>query len=151
MNTLIEKLSSKRSGAAGSTLLRVSLGVMFLAHSVVLKLFTFGLAGTAGYFASIGLPGSLAYVVFAAEAIGGTLLLANVATAWVALALIPVLAGAFWVHAGNGWVFSAAGGGWEYPLFLILVSVVVSLQAFAARSHIANRQHAALGSLAPQA
>jgi putative oxidoreductase len=121
-----------KGNAAGAALLRISLGVMFLTHSVVLKLFTFGLAGTAGYFESIGLPAALAYAVFAAEAIGGALLLANVATAWVSLALIPVLAGALWVHAGNGWVFSAAGGGWEYPLFLIVVSVVVALQAFAA-------------------
>jgi putative oxidoreductase len=141
----------KKGDATGAALLRVSLGVMFLAHSVVLKLFTFGLAGTAGYFASIGLPASLAYVVFAAEAIGGALLLANVATAWVSLALIPVLAGAFWVHAGNGWVFSAAGGGWEYPLFLVLVSVVVSLQAFAARSRNAASTPAVLGALAQQA
>ena len=97
-------------------LLRVALGVMYLTHSIVLKLFTFGLAGTAGYFASIGLPARLAYVVFAAEAVGGMLLLANVATAWVALALLPVLGGALWVHSGNGWVFSAPGGGWEYPV-----------------------------------
>jgi putative oxidoreductase len=117
-------------GALSSGLLRVSLGVMYLTHSVVLKLFTFGLAGTAGYFASIGLPSGLAYVVFAAEALGGLLLLANVATGWVSLALIPVLAGAFWVHAGNGWVFSNAGGGWEYPLFLIVISIVVALQHY---------------------
>ncbi|MDZ7810760.1 MAG: DoxX family membrane protein [Arhodomonas sp.] len=37
-------------------LLRVALGVMFLAHSVVLKLMTFGLPGTAQFFVSIGLP-----------------------------------------------------------------------------------------------
>lgn len=141
MSALIEK--------APTSLLRVSLGVMFVAHSVVLKLFTFGLAGTAGYFASLGLPPATAYLVFAAEAVGGVLLLANVATGWVALALIPVLAGAFWVHAGNGWVFSAAGGGWEYPLFLIVVSVVVALQAFAARVPASRR--APIGRVAPQA
>lgn len=120
--------------AVAAALLRVSLGVMFVAHSVVLKLFTYGLAGTAGYFESIGLPGALAYVVFAAEAIGGALLIANVATGWVSLALIPILAGAFWAHAGNGWVFSNANGGWEYPLFLIAVSAAVALQAFATRA-----------------
>jgi len=37
-------------------LLRVALGTMFLAHSVVLKLFVFTLPGTAKFFASIGLP-----------------------------------------------------------------------------------------------
>jgi putative oxidoreductase len=29
-----------------------------------------------------------------------------------------------WVHAGNGWVFTAPNGGWEYPAFLIVASVV---------------------------
>jgi putative oxidoreductase len=129
MSVLVEK-----GGAVSAALLRISLGVMFVAHSVVLKWFTYGLAGTAGYFESIGLPGALAYVVFAAEAAGGVLLIANVATGWVSLALIPILAGALWAHAGNGWVFSNANGGWEYPLFLIVVAAVVALQAFAART-----------------
>ena len=109
-------------------LLRVSLGVMYLAHSVVLKLLTFGLAGTAGFFTSIGLPGWLAYLTFAAEAVGGAMLVLGVQTRLVALALIPTLLGAIiWVHAPNGWVFSSKGGGWEYPLFLIAASVVLSL------------------------
>jgi putative oxidoreductase len=108
-------------------LLRVMLGVMYVAHSVVLKGFTYGLPGTAQFFQSIGLPGPLAYVVFGAEAIGGVLLIAGIATRTVSLALVPILAGALWTHAGNGWVFSDAGGGWEYPLFLILTSFVLAL------------------------
>jgi len=122
-----------KGGDAAALLLRISLGVMYLTHSIVLKVFTFGFAGTAGYFASLGLPSFTAYVVIAAEVIGGVLLLANVATGWVSLVLLPVLGGALWVHSGNGWVFSASGGGWEYPLFLVVVSVAVALQAFAAR------------------
>ncbi|MFL6550148.1 MAG: DoxX family protein, partial [Povalibacter sp.] len=114
---------------AGNTLLRISLGLMFIAHSVILKYFTFTLAGTAQYFASIGLPGSLAYVVFAVEAIAGVLLVLGIQTRWTALATIPVLIGATWVHSGNGWVFNAPNGGWEYPLFLVVLAVVVALQA----------------------
>jgi putative oxidoreductase len=110
-----------------ATLLRIALGVMYLAHSVVLKFFTFTLTGTAQYFESIGLPGFLAYVVFAAEAIGGVLLLFDIQTRVVTLVLIPVLFGATWAHAGNGWVFNAANGGWEYPIFLIVVSMAVAL------------------------
>jgi putative oxidoreductase len=102
---------------------------MFIAHSVVLKYFTFTLAGTAQYFASIGLPASLAYVVFALEAVGGALLVLGIGTRWVALGLVPVLIGATWVHVGNGWVFNAPNGGWEYPLFLLVISLVVALQA----------------------
>jgi putative oxidoreductase len=114
---------------AGAALLRVALGIMFIAHSVVLKYFTFTLAGTAQYFVSIGLPAFLAYVVFALEAVGGVLLVLGIRTRWVALGLVPVLIGAIWVHAGNGWVFNAPNGGWEYPLFLIVISAVVALQA----------------------
>jgi putative oxidoreductase len=51
----------------------------------------------------------------------------TVPTRVVALGLIPILVGATWVHAGNGWVFSAANGGWEYPVFLIAASLVLVL------------------------
>lgn len=105
-------------------LLRVSLGVMFLTHSVVLKLMTFTLAGNAEFFVSIGLPGWLGYVVFVAELIGGAMLVLGIQARWVALALPPILAGAVWVHAGNGWVFTSQGGGWEYPLYLTILAVV---------------------------
>ena len=108
-------------------LLRVALGIMFIAHSLVLKWMTFTLAGTAQYFESLGLPGALAYATFWAELIGGILLVLGVQSRWVALALLPVLFGAAWVHVGNGWVFSGTGGGWEYPLYLIVLSVAQAL------------------------
>ena len=108
--------------------LRIGLGTMYLAHSLVLKLLTFGLPGTAGFFVSVGLPAWLAYVTFAAEALGGSLLILGVQTRWVSLALMPALLGAIiWVHAANGWVFTAANGGWEYPAFLLLASAVQAL------------------------
>ena len=122
-------MNAERGRDYGIALLRISLGVMLIAHSVVLKYYTFTLAGTAGYFESLGLPGFLAYVVFGMEAVGGVLLVLGVRTREVAAALIPILVGAFWVHSGNGWVFSNAGGGWEYPLFLIIATAVVALQA----------------------
>lgn len=114
------------STSLGLLLLRLSLGLMYLAHAG-LKLFVFTLPGTAQFFASQGLPGALAYVVFAAEAVGGLLLLAGVYPRQIALALVPVLLGAAWVHAPNGWVFNAPGGGWEYPAFLAAMSVVLWL------------------------
>lgn len=120
-------MNAIQSKEYGIALLRISLGVMFIAHGVVLKFFTFGLAGTAGFFESIGLPGFLAYVVFGMEAVGGILLVLGVRTREVSAALIPVLAGALWVHSGNGWVFSNAGGGWEYPAYLIVLSAAQAL------------------------
>jgi putative oxidoreductase len=116
-----------RTAPYAATLLRVSLGAMFIAHSLVLKYLTFTLPGTAQFFQSLGLPATLAYATFWAELVGGVLLVAGVGTRWVALALVPILAGAAWVHAGNGWVFNAPNGGWEYPVFLIAVSLVLAL------------------------
>ncbi len=98
-----------RLPALAIALLRVSLGVMFLAHSVVLKLMTFGLPGTAAFFRSVGLPDWLAYLTFVSELVGG---------------IMPFLIGALvTVHAGNGWVFTSTGGGWEYPAYLIVLCV----------------------------
>ena len=130
-------MNAERTKDYGIALLRISLGVMLIAHSVVLKYFTFTLPGTAGYFESLGLPGFLAYVVFGMEAVGGILLVLGVRTREVAAALIPILVGALLVHAGNGWVFSNAGGGWEYPLYLIVLSgaqVLLGEGAFAVSS-----------------
>ena len=84
-----------RTAPYAALVLRVSLGLMYIAHSLVLKHYTYTLAG--------------------------------IGTRAVALGLIPVLAGATWVHAGNGWVFSASNGGWEYPVFLIAASLVLAL------------------------
>ncbi|SEN68021.1 DoxX family protein [Vreelandella aquamarina] len=99
-----------------TALLRISLGIMTLAHGL-LKVFVFTLPGTVGYFESLGLPGFVAYLTIAAEVGGGLALLFGVQTRWVSLALVPVLLGAAWVHLGNGWMFSNAGGGWEFPVF----------------------------------
>jgi putative oxidoreductase len=110
----------------GITLLRVSLGVMWIAHAL-LKLLVFTLPGTASYFDSIGLPGFLAYPVFAAELLGGVALVLGVYARQVALALVPIMAAAAWVHHANGWVHTSAGGGWEYPVFLIVASVALWL------------------------
>jgi putative oxidoreductase len=46
---------------------------------------------------------------------------------WIAPALVPVLAGAVWVHWPNGWVFSAPNGGWEFPAYLVVLSAVQAL------------------------
>ena len=117
----------QRTAPYAATVLRVSLGVMYIAHSLILKHFTYTLPGTVQFFESLGLPAAAAYATFWAELIGGLLLVAGIGTRWVSLALVPILVGALWVHAGNGWVFSAQNGGWEYPLFLIVASFVQAL------------------------
>lgn len=110
----------------GITLLRISLGVMWIAHAL-LKWFVFTLAGTAGFFESVGLPGFLAYPVFAVELLGGIALVLGIYARQVALALVPVMAVAAWVHFPNGWVHTSPGGGWEYPVFLVIASVALGM------------------------
>lgn len=107
----------------GATLLRLSLGIMWLAHAL-LKLLVFGLPGTAAYFQSVGLAGVLAYPVFAAELLGALALLLGVYARQASLLLLPVLLTATWVHGPQGWVHTSPGGGWEYPAFLSMASLV---------------------------
>jgi len=107
-------------------ILRLALGVMFASHGLM-KVFVFTMPGTVGFFESIGFPGWMAYLVVLGEVGGGTLLILGIYTRWIALANLLILLGAVQVHFGNGWVFSNKGGGWEYPAFLAIVSVAVSL------------------------
>ena len=118
------EVNQHNSIGTGITLLRVSLGIMYLAHSILLKVITFGIAGTAGYFVSLGLPKWLAYATIGAEAVGGLAILLGIKARWFALALAPIPLGAiFTAHASSGWVFSAPGGGWEYPAYLVVLSI----------------------------
>ena len=107
-------------------ILRVSLGIMFIAHGL-LKIMVFTLPGAAGFFESVGFPGWMAYVVAYAEVGGGLLLISGFAVRAVSIALTPILLGATYVHLGAGWVFSNEGGGWEYPAFLTVATVVQAL------------------------
>jgi putative oxidoreductase len=107
-------------------LLRLTLGTMFVAHGL-LKYFVFTPAGTVKFFESLGLPGTLAYLTIAAEVLGGIALVAGYHTRVVASALVPVLLGAAWAHAGNGWLFSSPNGGWEYPVFMAFTAIAAAL------------------------
>lgn len=119
-------MTNARNVALAAFTLRLSLATMLLAHGL-LKIIVFTLPGSAQFFSSVGFPGWLAYVVAAMEIGGGLLLLAGVATRTVALAMIPVMLGATAVHWSNGWVFSAANGGWEYPALLAVLMLVQAL------------------------
>jgi putative oxidoreductase len=119
-------MTDPRPAAIAALLLRLSLGTLFIAHAL-LKYFVFTLPGTAEFFVSLGLPGFLGYATFAAELVGGVLLILGVNTRFVALALVPILLGATFAHAGNGWLFSAPNGGWEYPAFWTVTLIVQAL------------------------
>jgi putative oxidoreductase len=105
-------------------LLRVSMGVMFLAHGALLKLGTFGLSGTMGFFGSLGYPPVLGAVVTFAEIGAGIALIAGVGVRTVSLLSVPILIGATIQHLPAGWMFAGQGGGWEFPAFWTVALLV---------------------------
>jgi putative oxidoreductase len=140
-------MTDKQLQDHGAFLLRVAMGLMFIAHGFVLKALTFTPAGTAQYFASIGYPAVTGYVVIAAEIIGGLMLIAGVKTRWVSLAFVPLMLGAAQQHVGNGWVFSAPGGGFEFPVFwtvTLLVQALLGSGSFALENSSNRRAQPAL-------
>jgi putative oxidoreductase len=117
-------LDERATTPYAALLLRVSLGVMFLAHGLLLKLMTFGLAGTMGYFGSIGYPPLLGAVVAFAEVAAGLALIAGLWVRLVSLLAVPILLGALLEHLPFGWVFNAPNGGWEFPAFWTVALLV---------------------------
>ncbi len=116
----------QKTAPYAATVLRVATGITFIAHGLT-KVMVFTVPGTVGYFESLGLPAIVAYLTILAELAGGAALILGVATRLISLAVLPVLLGAVWVHSGNGWMFSSAGGGWEFPLFWAVAQASLAL------------------------
>ncbi|MFP1914236.1 DoxX family protein [Lonsdalea quercina] len=108
-------------------LLRVALSILFFAHAG-LKIFVFTPAGTAQFFASLGLPGWLAYVTIVWELFTAVTLLLGIWCRATALASIPILLGAiFTVHGPAGFFFNNPNGGWEFPALWIVGLIALAL------------------------
>ncbi len=121
MTTIDEKYAP-----LGATVLRVSLGMMWIAHAL-LKWFVFSIEGFTGWLDSQGLPGFMAWPVFSLELVGGTMILLGIYGRYASMLLLPIMLVAAWTHAANGWLFTSEGGGWEYPVFLLLASLAHTL------------------------
>ena len=117
----------------GLLVLRVSLGIIFIAHGY-LKVFTFGLKHAMEVFEAHTvwhinmIPGWVALPSAAIEWVGGILLILGVKTRLITPFLAAVAFGAGAVHFENGWNYtSKPDGGWEYGIFLCLCCIVVFL------------------------
>ena len=113
--------------ALGLTITRIALGMILFAHGYFLKVETLTIEGTVGFFENIGLPAIAAYLVIAGEILGGIALILGAFTRQAAWLSLPILLGATWMHLGNSWVFSAEGGGWEFPILLVALAIAVGL------------------------
>lgn len=115
-----------RTAPYAAFLLRVALGLMFFSHGFIMKVMGFGIAGTVGFFGSLGLPAIVAYLTILFEVGGGLFLILGIATRPLAAIGAVILAGAWvTVHASKGWM--VGGGGWEYVGFLTVTSIAVAL------------------------
>ena len=110
----------------GVGLLRIHFGVILLAHGW-LKVSIFTVDGTVNYFASIGLPAVIAYLVIFGELGGGLALILGIQTRLASLFTVPIVLGAAIMNSGNGWLHSANGGGWEYAASLTIIAVAITL------------------------
>ena len=117
---------NERMKSIGVGLIRIHFGVILLAHGW-LKVSVFTIDGTVNYFASIGLPAVIAYLVIFGELVGGLALILGIQTRLVSLFTVPIVLGAAIMNSGNGWLHSASGGGWEYAASLTVIAVAITL------------------------
>lgn len=108
----------------GLFVIRLALGPMLLAHGANKVFGSGGLAGTEGWFASLGLrPAWLHARIAAATEIGaGVLMTLGLATPAAAAAFVGLMVvAALTDHRGKGYfVFK---GGWEYALLVAMVAI----------------------------
>ena len=119
-------MTDTRTAPYSALVLRVALGIMFVAHGLT-KLILFTPAGTAKFFESVGFAGWLAWPIIAFEVVAGVLLVAGVYARLIAAVAAIELFAASTVHFGNGWMFTNANGGWEYPVFLAIAAAALAL------------------------
>jgi putative oxidoreductase len=131
-------LNSGSHNDLSSLALRIPLGAIFIAHGAQ-KLFGwfggYGLEGTGGYMASIGLqPGVLmAGLAGGAEFFGGLALLVGLLVRPAAAVLaLTMLVAIFAVHIGNGLFMS--NDGYEFGLALLAGSVALTFSGAGAFS-----------------
>lgn len=132
MSNIDERLSPY-----GALILRVALGTMWIAHAL-LKWSVFTIPGFATWLGAQGFPATFAWPVFLLELVGGLAIVLGIYGRYAALLLIPIMLVAAWTHIPNGWLHTSQGGGWEYPVFLAIGSLVYGLignGAFALKSH----------------
>ena len=116
----------------GIAIARVVLGAIFVMHGY-LALAVVGPAEIAGYTIGMGYPAALApalaWYLIVVHLTGGACLVLGLVTRWAALANLPIIASAFFLH---GIVIDAAtgraiAGGSEYTLLVLAVTVMLIL------------------------
>ena len=110
----------------GALVLRVVLGITFFIHG--LAKFQGGIENTVGWFASIGLPGVLAYAVASIELVGGILLIIGLGSRVVSAILAVLMIGAtLKVKLAIGFLGNGQMAGYELDLALLAMAVFIAM------------------------
>jgi len=108
-------------------LIRFIAGAMMIPHGYA-KVFG-GIEGTTKFFASVGLEPALilAWYVGLLELVGGICVALGLLTRFMSAQLIGLLAVAtFYIHLPSGFIW--VKGGFEYPLFWMVVMVAITIK-----------------------
>lgn len=109
-------------GEIGQIILRIVFGFIFFAHG--LDKFQGGIANTAGFFDSLGIPGFLAYVVAVIELLGGIAMILGIGTRIVAGLFTAIMLGAIlFVNLPGGLLGNEELPGFELDLILLSISI----------------------------
>ena len=116
-------------------IVRVVLGVVMFAHGAQKALGWFGgygMAGTLGFFAHLGIPAPFGYLAIAAEFLGGLGLIVGFLSRVAAFGVFcNMLVAVLTVHIGNGffmnWGGTAKGEGFEYHLLAGAMALAVMI------------------------
>ncbi|WNS75736.1 DoxX family protein [Bacillus sp. DTU_2020_1000418_1_SI_GHA_SEK_038] len=107
----------KNKNEIGTFLLRIVLGLVFLANGAAK--FQGGIGNTAGWFESIGIPGSLAYPVSIIELAGGIAIILGLGTRIVSMLFGMIMIGAIvTVKLPAGFL-----NGYVYDLVLLIIAI----------------------------
>ncbi len=120
-------MASGSTQACGLTILRITVGIVFLVHGYQ-KLFHMGFHGVAAFFSHAGIPLPLvsAVIVTLVEFVGGIMLVAGIGVrVAAALNAVDMAVAVFFVHLKHG--FGAQNGGFEYPLTLLAATLCLAL------------------------
>lgn len=110
----------------GVFILRLVTGLVFLVHG--LDKYQNGLGNIADWFASIGLPGFLAYIVGTAELFGGILIMLGLGTRVIAWLLAVIMVGAIVkVKLAVGFMGNGQMAGYEFDLILLAATVCLGI------------------------
>lgn len=111
---------------ASKLVLRLVLGISFLLHGIAK--FQGGIANTAGWFDSIGIPGVIAYAVAVIEVAGGIALIVGLGTRVVSIILGILMLGAiFTAKLPAGFLGNGTGAGYELDIAFLAIAIFLAV------------------------